>query len=115
MMTTKTIKVRVLNGRVVCGNDGGNVRIKKNVDDVAWVLETTGGTTLPEGSYLVVDVVPLLEEDAETPPGNAVRLTTRRGGRAQFPAGDVSPGIYKYSVTVMPAGYTVDPIIIVDQ
>jgi hypothetical protein len=115
MMTTKTIKVRVVNGRVVCGNDGGNVRIRRNVEDIVWMLEYTPGSPLPEGSYLVVDVVPLLEEDAENPPGHAVRVTSRRGGQARFPAGDVAPGIYKYTVTVMPAGYTVDPIIVVEQ
>jgi hypothetical protein len=114
-MATKTIKVRVVNGRVICGNDGGNVRIRRNVDDVVWTLESTPGSPLPEGSYLVVDVVPLIEEDAEDPPGNPVRVTSRRGGQPRFPQGDVAPGIYKYTVTVMPAGYFVDPIIIVER
>jgi hypothetical protein len=114
-MVTKTIKVRVVGGRVVCGNDGGNVRIRRNVEDVVWVLEPTPGHPLPEGSYLVVDVVPLVEEDADTPACTAVRLTTRRSGEARFPRGEVAPGVYKYSVTVMPSGHAVDPIIIVDQ
>lgn len=115
-MALKTIVVAVIDGKVICGKDGGNVRLRqRDADEVVWSLDTAAGTALSPGSYLVIDIVPLIEEDGETPEGNPVRKTTRRGGRAHFPARAAALGIYKYSVTVMPAGYTVDPIIIVEQ
>lgn len=115
-MALKTIGVAVIDGKVICGKDGGNVRLRQRDDDeVVWSLDTSAGMAVPPGSYLVVDIVPVIEEDGETPQSNPVRKTTRGGGRAHFPARGAAPGIYKYSVTVMPAGYTVDPIIIVEQ